>query len=429
MSQVTLKNGSVVSTRPSSKGLDFQAFTYALDLDQDQVATFRRECGARRVAFNWALAVLSEVTGGNPAVEPPDVPALLLEWRVARTTVCRDQASGREWWQEISGEAFFDGIRAARDGVVRWRRSVTGNYAGRSLGFPRHRKRMARHRRCTYAATDIRLERGRRFINLPVLGRCRSHENTRSLERLVRSGRARIHAVTLRQSGHRVCAVFRVSVKRLPPSGVEFPDVVVGVDLGVRWLATVATSDGKVVDRIANPRPLENALTEIRRLNRQLSRREPGSRRYRESKLRLAALHAKVAAKRQDTMHKLTRRLARTYGTIVIESLGIDSMTRRTTTSGRTLRRALSDSSLSLLGRHLNYKCSWYGSRLIVASRYFPSSRICHSCGLLNDSVADEYWTCRSCRKTHQRDENAAINLARIAGSKPMKRLHDEEEA
>jgi putative transposase len=79
----------------------------------------------------------------------------------------------------------------------------------------------------------------------------------------------------------------------------------------------------------------------------------------------------------------------------------------------RTRRRGLSDAALGTPRRHLSYKTGWYGSQLLVADRWFPSSKTCHLCQHVQDIGWDEHWTCDVCSARHQRDDNASINLAR----------------
>jgi putative transposase len=73
----------------------------------------------------------------------------------------------------------------------------------------------------------------------------------------------------------------------------------------------------------------------------------------------------------------------------------------------------LSDSALGEIRRQLAYKTGWYGSRLVIADRWYPSSKTCHACGHVQDIGWNDHWTCTGCRTSHQRDDNAAINLAR----------------
>jgi putative transposase len=186
------------------------------------------------------------------------------------------------------------------------------------------------------------------------------------------------------------------------------------VDVGVRVLATVASPDGEVIERVPNPRPLEAALRQLRHLCRERSRRTRGSRRYTETQQKITRLHPRVAGIRGHHLHVLTTRLAKTHGEIVAEGLDVAAMLRQKGLPGaRARRRGLSDSALAEARRQLGYKTGWYGSRLIVADRWYPSSKTCHACGHVQDIGWAEHWTCNGCGAGHQRDDNAAINLAR----------------
>jgi putative transposase len=207
----------------------------------------------------------------------------------------------------------------------------------------------------------------------------------------------------------------RVLLQRPQQPNVASPDSRVGVDVGVRRLATVASNDGRVIERVPNPRPLDGALRELRHLSRARSRCTNGSRRYRERSEQISRLHRRVSDIRTHRLNVLTTRLAKTHGRIVVEGLNAAGMLRQKGLPGaRARRRGLSDAALGTLRRHLSYKTDWYGSELVVADRWFPSSKTCHECGHVQDIGWDEQWTCDGCGTgTHQRDDNAAINLAR----------------
>ena len=118
------------------------------------------------------------------------------------------------------------------------------------------------------------------------------------------------------------------------------------------------------------------------------------------------------------TSHVLTTRLAKTHGRIVVEGLDAAGMLRQKGLPGaRARRRGLSDAALGTPRRHPSYKTGWYGSQLVVADRWFPSSKTCHVCGHKQEIGWAEHWTCDpaddGCGVTHQRDDNASINLAR----------------
>ncbi len=211
-------------------------------------------------------------------------------------------------------------------------------------------------------------------MSLPKVGTVRTHENTRRLERLVRLGRARILAVTIRRRGTRIHAIFRVAVSRRPTKPAR-PSSTVGVDVGVRRLATVATPDGTVIDKVANPHALERNLAQLRRLSRARSRRQPGSIRYKQANAQIARLHARIASIRGDAISKLTTRLAKTHGTVVVETLSVAGMlAQRGAPGARTRRRRLADSALAAIRAQLRYKQAWYGIQLVEADRYYSLS-------------------------------------------------------
>jgi putative transposase len=259
-----------------------------------------------------------------------------------------------------------------------------------------------------------RVEPDRRHLTLPVIGTVRTHENTRRIERLICAGRARVLAISVRRNGIRLDASVRVLVQRPQQPGVALPDSRVGIDVGVRRLATVAAHNGVVIERVENPRPLDAGLGELRRLCRARSRCIKGSRQYRARTTQISRLHRRVNDLRTHHLHVLTTRLAKTHGRIVVEGLDAAGMLRQKGLPGaRARRRGLSDAALGTPRRHLSYKTGWHGSQLVVADRWFPSSKTCHACGHVQEIGWSERWQCDTCSASHQRDDCAAINLAR----------------
>jgi putative transposase len=225
---------------------------------------------------------------------------------------------------------------------------------------------------------------------------------------------ASVMIVTVSRKGARLIAAFRVLVRRPQQAHVACPDSRVGVDVGVRVLATVAGSAGRVIERVPNPRPLEAALRQLRRLCRERSRRTRGSRGHAETSRRICRLQRRVADIRGCRINRLTTRLAKTHGEIVVEGLDAAGMLRPKGLPGaRARRRGLSDSALGETRRQLGYKTGWHGSRLVIADRFYPSSKTCHACGRVQDIGWAGHWTCTGCGTAHQRDDNAVVNLAR----------------
>jgi putative transposase len=400
------------------EGWTVQAFRFTLDPTEEQALLLARHFGARRKAYNWTVAtVKADIAAWHASgieTEKPSLRALRKRWNTVKDEVCVNTETGAVWWPECSKEAYADGIRGAVDAYWNWQSSRAGKRAGKQVGFPRLKKKGRDADRVCFTTGAMRVEPDRRHLTLPVIGMVRTHENTRRIERLIRAGRARVLGISVRRNGTRLDATLRVLVQRPQQPCVTLPDSRVGVDVGVRRLATVATRDGTVIERVANPHPLDTALRQLRQVQRARSRCTTGSRQYRARSTEISRLHRRVNDVRTHHLHVLTTRLAKTHGHIVVEGLDAAGMLRQKGLPGaRARRRGLSDAALGTPRGHLSYKTGWYGSQLVVAERWFPSSKTCHACGHVQDIGWDENWTCEACSASHQRDDNAAVNLAR----------------
>ncbi len=200
-----------------------------------------------------------------------------------------------------------------------------------------------------------------------------------------------------------------LSVEEERPSPVPPMGETVGVDLGVNALATV--SDGTV---IPNPGALLARQRKLQHLQREVSRKRKGSQNREKAKRRLSRCHGKVADLRKDALHKATTMLARTKPVIVVESLLPANMLRN-----HHLARSLSDASFGEFVRQLEYKCRWYGSRLVQADPFYPSTKRCSSCGNVKAEMPlwERTYSCPSCGLVLDRDLNASRNLAMLAAS------------
>jgi putative transposase len=124
-----------------------------------------------------------------------------------------------------------------------------------------------------------------------------------------------------------------------------------------------------------------------------------------------------VANLRADRTHKLTTQLSQTHEIIGAETLAVKNMMAAGGSHKRGLNRALGDAGLGALLRQLDYKSGWYGSRIVKAERWFPSSKTCSGCGAVKAKLhlAERTYKCDSCGLVIDRDLNAAVNLARYA--------------
>ena len=186
----------------------------------------------------------------------------------------------------------------------------------------------------------------------------------------------------------------------------KHPQESVGVDLGVKTLA--ALSDGT---QFENQKLLRSELYKIKRLNRELSRRQEGSGRWQRTRQKLTKLHRRVADKRLDYQHKMTTKIARTYRIIGIEDLNVASMLKN-----HCLALSIADAGFGEIRRQLTYKTKWYNGDLIVIDRFFPSSRLCPKCGTIKSDLTlnDRIFVCE-CSYAADRDWNAACNIEIMA--------------
>ncbi len=326
------------------EGWCVQAFRFTLDPTEDQARALARHFGARRKAYNWAVATLKadieawRVTGIGTV--KPSLRVLRKRWNTVKDEVCVNAETGAVWWPECSKEAYADGIGGAVDAYWNWQNSRSGKREGKTMGFPRFKKKGRDQDRVTFTTGAMRVEPDRRHLTLPVVGTVRTHENTRRIERLIATGRARVLAISVRRNGTRLDASVRVLVQRPQQPNVAQPGSRVGVDVGVRRLATVANEAGAVLEEVPNPRPLDTALKELRYASRARSRCTKGSRRYRERTTEISRLHRRVNDVRTHHLHVLTTRLAQTHGHIVVEGLDAAGMLRQKGLPGARARRA-----------------------------------------------------------------------------------------
>ncbi|PSB10397.1 transposase [Pleurocapsa sp. CCALA 161] len=189
------------------------------------------------------------------------------------------------------------------------------------------------------------------------------------------------------------------TVQPLPPT-----DKKVGIDVGISSLLT--TSDG---EKIANPKHFNRLYQKLKVAQKLLSRKTKGSNNRYKARLEVAKIHAKIKDARTDFLHKLTTGLVRANGVIAIEDLAIRNMVKN-----HKLARSISDAAWGEMFRQLEYKCEWYGRKLVKIDRFFPSSKRCNHCGFVMDSLPLDIrsWDCPSCKTIGiDRDINAGKNI------------------
>jgi putative transposase len=335
------------------------------------------------------------------------LPALRKAWNAAKADVA-------PWWAQCSKEAYNTGLDALARALKNWSDSRSGKRKGRPVGFPRFKSRRRSTPTVRFTTGTIRVEPDRKHVVLPRLGRLKLHESARKLARRIEAGTARIMSATVRRDGRRWHVAFCVEVDRTERQPA-LPGSVIGVDVGLKHLAVLSTGE-----LVPNPRHLSQAQRRLRALGRALSRktgpdRRTGRRpsnRWQRAANRLGRAHARVANLRRDGLHKFTTRLAREHATIVVEDLNVAGML-----ANRRMARHIADAGFAELRRQLAYKTRWNGGQLIVADRWYPSSKTCSDCGTVKTKLAlsEREYTCKACGLVLDRDLNAARNLAALA--------------
>jgi putative transposase len=398
-----------------------QAYRFALAPTPEQERFLDVCAGASRFFYNWGLGLVETRLRLRRAYGP----SVAVPWSYKE--LCSEFAKVKDevapWRSEVVVGSQQAGLEALGAGLQRF---LEGRRTGRRVGFPRYRRKG----RCRESVIfqRPRIVDGRRVEFDRRLGPIRSRERFTKLQRLLeRDEHARIKRATVQRRGSKWYVSFTV-VRSPKRRRARRRNTVVGVDVGLRHLATLSTGA-----RVENLRPLQGALRRLRRLQRQLDRQRrasnpdnydergrprPGRREWVKSRrmLRKEAavrrLHERVANVRREQAHRLTTALTREFGLIAIESLNIAGMQ-----ANRRLARHISDAGWGIALAQLKYKTVWAGSELVSADRFFPSSKTCSDCGTVKAKLplSERVFNCEACGFSLDRDENAARNLARLA--------------
>jgi putative transposase len=417
----------------------YTTFRFCLDPTVEQCEVLARHAGASRFAFNQCLRIVKTALTHrktDPGIPMPwtgfDLINAFNAWKktadagrvftvdsagVADTTV-----TGLPWRREVCQQVFEEAAVDLGKGLSAWSDSRCGKRKGKRVGFPRFKKKIGdipsfrlRNKHPKGRPATIRVGENRpRSVTLPGIGPIRVHDDTRRLRRMLAKDRAKILFATISRHGGRWRISLNVEAADLhvnhqhrtrPDDGGGW----VGVDRGLSAFLVAATVDGTEVTRISDaPKALSAGLKQQRRLSKSLSRKEKGSYNRKDVAARLGRHHHHVANVRRHFLHQVSNELVKTHDRLVIESLNVQGMLRN-----HRLARAISDASWSEFARILAYKQAWRGGQLVEADRWYPSTRLCPECGVVNRemTLADRVFTC-SCGHVADRDTNAAANLA-----------------
>lgn len=351
-----------------------------------QASLLGRCCGASRYVYNWGLA---EWQRQYQAGEKPSAYGLCKQFNGIKDTIC-------PWIRELPyaiTEAAFANLGAA------FRHFFRRVKAGDKPGYPRFKKR---GRAGSFQLRDTKIALDRVRLTRPI-GWVRLKERGYIPAAASRYG---TYATVSERAGRWYISVL---VEEEAPNEQHALAGIIGIDVGLLHLAVC--SDGTVYE---NPRALKDAQLKLKRLQRELSRRQKGGANWRKTKARLAKQHMKVANIRKHALHQVTKEIIRDKAPeyVVIEDLNVRGMQ-----ANHHLAQAVSDASFYELRRQFEYKASWNGTTVLISDRWYPSSKTCSRCGCLQQGLrlSQRTFRCADCGLVMDRDLNAAKNLAALA--------------
>ncbi len=361
-----------------------------------QVTYFQRAAGTARCSYNWCLNVSQAyfILNGEMLSDYD----LKKVWNAHRKALL-------PWTYEVTKHAGDSGVLSFCVARANWLRDLKKRKANLRHAVHFHKPRLKTKRRSKKSFTlyevgknGLHVEDDRLII--PKLGPVRLTEHLRFP--------GKIKQITISEQGGHWFASFLIELSEdyVYPHRCE-TQAVVGIDLGLNAQLTLSTGE-----KLSNPKFYRRYERKLKRAHRTLSRKKKGSRNSNKARQQLNKQYARLGDLRTDHLHQLTTPLVRQFLWIGIEDLAVANLMKN-----HLLARALVDASFGEIRRQLQYKTEWAESHLVVADRFYPSSKLCSVCSYKNDTLrlSDREWTCPRCGTHHDRDVNASRNLESVA--------------
>ncbi|HEV3028317.1 MAG TPA: RNA-guided endonuclease TnpB family protein, partial [Planctomycetota bacterium] len=370
-----------------------RAFKTELDPNNAQRTLLLQHAGARRWAYNWGLR--RKIEDYERIGKSPSAKALHRELNRLKKT--DPPEGGVPWMYEVSKCAPQEALRDLDEAFVNFFRRVK---KGEKPGFPRFKSKKRGIGGFRLTGTIKVFER---HVQLPRLGRIRLKERGYLP---FNDPAVHILSATVTEQAGRWFVSLQVEVEK---EKVAPKETIGGVDLGIRALATLSNGE-----KFENPRTLAGAERKLKHLQRAVSRKKKGSKNRRKAVRKLARAHARVANLRENVLHEISAAIAKRFGIVGMEDLNAEGMGRN-----HCLAKALKDAAFGELRRQVKYKTAWSGGRVVLADRFYPSSKRCSQCKVLKEhlELSERIYRCDPCGLEIDRDLNAALNLKDVAAS------------
>ncbi len=355
----------------------YKAYKTELDPNNKQKTLFKKNCGVARFAYNWGLATLEEDYKNEKKLKPNAF--------VLHRLLIAAKNTEFTWMKEVSKWCPQNALINLANAYKR--------FFDKKSHIPKYKKKGIKE---SFTLDDPIIVKGN-IIKLPRIGSVKLKQHN-----YIPKGNPKSATVSLRAGRWFVSVKYEQKITQ-----GNWTEETIGVDLGIKSLAIC--SDGEIFEA---PRKLKKKEKKLKRLQRKMARQKKGSNSRNKTKHKLAVQHYKIANERKDILHKTTSTLVKTkpQKTIVIEDLNVSGMVKN-----HKLAKAISNIGFYEFRRQLEYKCKWYGKILVVADRFFPSSKLCSGCKNKRSDLKLSHRTykCPKCGLKLDRDLNAAINLSK----------------
>jgi putative transposase len=352
-----------------------RAYRYRFYPAPEQAALLVRTFGCIRYVYNRALAERSRAwTQEQRRITFAETCRMLTAWKADSETA---------WLYEVSNVALQQGLQHLQQGFV--------NFWAKRAGYPHFKSKRKSRAAATFTTSGFRWQDGR-----ITLAKMTEPLDIRWSRPLPEGAQPSMVTVSRDSAGRwHISILVEEAIPPLAPATAA-----VGIDAGITSLVTLSTGE-----KIANPRHERRDRERLALAQQRLARKAKGSANRVKACLKVARVHARIADRRRDHLHKLSTRIIRENQTVIVEDLSVRNMVRN-----HSLARPISDAAWAELRAMLEYKADWYGRTVIAVDRWYPSSKTCAGCGHLLTALPLNVrgWRCPGCGAVHDRDVNAA---------------------
>jgi len=368
-----------------------QTLSHKIELvtNNKQSTYFAKSCGVARVAYNWGLNKWQELYSANQKVNEG----------ILRKQLNAIKKTEFPYMLEVTKCAVQLAIKNDLQNAFT-------RFFNKQSKYPKSRKKGVHDR---FHISNDQFDVKDNYIRIPKLGWVKMRETLRF--------KGKILSATVSRVADKWFASITVEIEsnEIKLENNQNNKKTAGVDLGINTFATVV-SDDNTIKKIIAKKPYKLLLSRVKRLSKSLNRKVKGSNNRRKARLKLAKLHVRVGNIRTDVIEKSTTELSNEFTHIVLENLNVRGMSKN-----RRLSKSILDMGFYNFRNRLEQKLKLRNKKLTIANRWFASSKICstNNCNYhyQDMTLKDRIWECPNCKVIHDRDENAAKNLMKLAVS------------